>query len=58
MIGVIDKPSFKIQQAVVSIILKVVKSNKLILLLKMNWHIKHIVVTNIDNNILDFMAQG
>ena len=57
MIEIIDKPSLKIQQAVMPVILRVVKSNKLILLLKMDWHTKYTVVTNVSNNILDFMVQ-
>ena len=58
MIGVIDEPSLKIQQAVVPITLRIVKSPKPILLLKMDWHTKHAVVTNVGNNTLNFTAQG
>ena len=56
IIEVINKPSLKIQQAVVFVILRVVKSSKLILLLRIDWHIKYAVVINVGNNILDFMA--
>ena len=56
MIGIIDEPLLKIQQAVVPITLRVVKSSKPILLLGMDWHTKHAVVTNIGNNTLDFTA--
>ena len=58
MIGVVDEPPLKIQQTVVPIILRVVKSTKPILLLGMDWHTKHAVITNIGNNTLDFTAQG
>src|ERR1044071_10078765 len=58
MIGVIDEPPLKIQQAVVPMTLRVVKSLKAILLLGIDWHTKHVVVTNIGNNTLNFMAQG
>jgi hypothetical protein len=58
MIGVIDKPLLKIQQAVVPVTLKVVKSTKLILLLRMDWHTKYAVVTNIDKQTLNFTFQG
>src|ERR1044072_8834597 len=58
MIEVIDEPPLKIQQAVVPVTLRVVKSLKPILLLEMDWHTKHAVVTNVGNNTLDFTAQG
>ena len=58
MIGVINEPPLKIQQAVVPVILRVVKSPKPILLLGMDWHTKHAVVTNVSNNTLDFITQG
>jgi len=58
MIGVIDEPPLKIQQAAVPVTLRVVKSLKPILLLGMDWYTKHAVVTNVGNNTLDFMAQG
>ena len=58
MIGVINELPFKIQQAIVLVTLRVVKSQKPILFLGMDWHIKHAVVTNVGNNTLDFTAQG
>src|ERR1044071_10019616 len=58
MIGVIDEPPLKIQQAEVPVTLRVVKSLKLILLLGMDWYTKHAVVTNVGNNTPDFTAQG
>src|ERR1043165_4195659 len=42
----------------VPVTLRVVKSLKPILLLGMDWHTKHAVVTNVGNNTLDFTAQG
>ena len=57
IIEVIDKPSLKIQQAVIPVTLRVVKSNKLILFLRMDWHTKHAIVINIGNNTLDFTIQ-
>src|SRR5688572_27555367 len=58
MIGVVDEPPLKIQQAVVSVTLRVVKSTKPILLLGMDWHTKYAVVTNVSQKTLEFTAQG
>src|ERR1044071_5283402 len=58
MTGVVEDLPLKIQQAVISITLRVVKSPKLILLLGMDWHIKYAVVTNIGQRTLDFTIQG
>src|SRR5687768_9491365 len=58
MIGVIDEPPLKIQQAMVTITLRVVKSTKPILLLGIDWHTKYAVSTNVSDRTLDFTTQG
>src|ERR1043165_3305744 len=58
MIEVIDEPPLKIQQVMVPVTLRVVKSLKPILLLGMDWHTKYAIVTNVGNNTLDFTTQG
>ena len=58
MAGVIENASLQIQQAKVPIHLRVVESNKPLLLLGMNWHKKYKVLTNVQDNILEFTTQG
>ena len=56
--GVIEDASLQIQQAKVPIHLRVVESQKPLLLLGMDWHKKYKVFINIQDNTLEFTTQG